>query len=131
MRRLADPTYMGFPFRIDIQGAQIALRRDHVRQQIEQVLFTAVGERVFRPLFGAGVHKLIFEPNAAELWDATEQRLSAALAEALHGEVDPRSLAIKVDGRDNELHLVVSYRLATISQSEEHRFTLNGSDANG
>ncbi len=36
----------------------------HIREQIEQVLFTDPGDRVFRPEFGAGVRRLVFEPNS-------------------------------------------------------------------
>ncbi len=35
----------------------------HIREQIEQVLFTDPGERVFRPELGAGMRQLVFEPN--------------------------------------------------------------------
>ena len=50
-------------------GAQYArmglghIRVRHIREQIEQVLFTDPGERVFRPEFGAGVRRLVFEPS--------------------------------------------------------------------
>lgn len=65
MQRLSDPSYLAFPFRIGTDGAKTSTRARHVREQIEQVLFTNPKERVFRPDFGAGVRKLIFEPNAS------------------------------------------------------------------
>ena len=40
---------------------------DHVRDLIEQVLFTAPGERVNRPDFGSGLLQLVFAPNSPEL----------------------------------------------------------------
>ena len=40
---------------------------DHIRDLIEQVLFTSPGERVMRPDFGAGLLALVFEPNSVEL----------------------------------------------------------------
>ena len=39
-------------------------RDDHLRDLIEQVLFTAPGERVMRPDFGSGLLALVFEPNS-------------------------------------------------------------------
>ena len=42
-------------------------RDDHVRDLIEQVLFTAPGERVMRPDFGSGLLELVFEPGGGEL----------------------------------------------------------------
>lgn len=122
MKRLADPPYMAFPFRIGAGGAQCSDRRRHVREQIEQVLFTDPGERVFRPEMGAGVRSLLFEPNASPLWTLARKRLMAALAEVLQGEVDPRSLAVDVDGEGESLSIVVSYALATLGHAEEHRF---------
>lgn len=124
MKRLADPPYMSFPFRIGAGGAQRSDRRSHVREQIEQVLFTDPGERVFRPEMGAGVRPLLFEPNTAPLWTLTRKRLMAALTEVLQGEVDPRSLQVDVTGDGEELSVVVSYRLATLGYSEEHRFAV-------
>ena len=122
MKRLADPPYLSFPFRIGRGGAQRSDRRRHVREQIEQVLFTDPGDRVFRPELGAGARSLIFEPNTSPLWTLTRKRLMAALAEVLQGEVDPRSLQVDVTGEGETLSVVVSYTLATLGAAEEHRF---------
>ncbi|MDD3581447.1 MAG: GPW/gp25 family protein [Desulfobacca sp.] len=125
MRRLNDPPYLAFPFQIDRNGAQTANRVKHVRQQIEQVIFTNPYERVFRPEFGVGIKKLIFEPNASALWEVTRKRLMASLAEALQGEVDPRSLEVQVRGVDEKLIVEISYSLATIGQTEKHEFLVS------
>lgn len=130
MRRLADPPYLAFPFRVSGSGPELSDRSRHVREQIEQVLFTNPGERVFRPDFGAGIRTLIFEPNTSPLWTITRKRLVASLAEALKGEVDPRSLAIDVTGEDEKVFVVISYTLATVGHAEEHRIAISsgGSD---
>jgi phage baseplate assembly protein W len=124
MKRLADPPYMSFPVRIGAGGAERSDRRRHVREQIEQVLFTDPGDRVFRPDMGAGVRSLIFEPNASPLWTLARKRLMAALSDVLQGEVDPRSLEVEVSGEGEALSVVVSYTLATLGHSEEQRFAL-------
>jgi uncharacterized protein len=120
MTRLNHPTYMTFPLRIGPAGAVNSTRSAHVREQIEQVLFTNPGERAFRPEFGVGVRALLFEPNNAILWDITRKRLIASLAEALRGEVDPRSLEVTVEGRDAQLFVVIAYALAAIGHRERH-----------
>ena len=125
MKRLADPPYMSFPFRIGTGGAQRSDRRRHVREQIEQVLFTDPGDRVFRPEMGAGVRSLLFEPNASPLWTLARKRLMAALTEVLQGEVDPRSLQVEVTGEGESLSMTISYTLATLGHAEEHRFDLS------
>lgn len=128
-RRLADPPYLAFPLRIarpaDAPAAdlrdwpRLASRAQHIRGQIEQILFTVPGERVFRPEFGAGLRTLLFEPNASPLWQITQRRLAAALGEALTGEVDPRSLEIEVSGADAQLVVRIAYTLAAIGRREE------------
>jgi hypothetical protein len=127
-QRLSDPPYLAFPLRIDSGGPRTAGRAEHIRGQIEQVLFTLPGERVFRPDFGAGVRALVFEPNSAATRQVTRQRLLASLAEALQGEVDPKSIEVEVEGEDSRLEITVSYVLAAIGQQEKHRFTLGGTD---
>ena len=67
-RRLVDPPYLAFPLHIGAGTPKLATRAQHIRGQIEQVLFTLPGERVFRPEFGAGVKALVFEPNDTPLW---------------------------------------------------------------
>lgn len=124
MQRLSDPPYLAFPFRIGADGARTSNRVRHVREQIEQVLFTNPNERVFRPEFGAGVKKLIFEPNASALWEVTRKRLMASLSETLQGEVDPRTLEVNVRGEAEKLVIDIAYRLATIGQTEKHAFVV-------
>ncbi len=121
-RRLVDPPWLAFPLRIRKQGAELANRARHVRDQIEQVLFTQAGERVFRPDFGAGVRALVFEPNRGAVWQVTRQRLLASLAEALAGEVDPRSIEVEVSGEEGRLIITVGYTLATIGFRQTQHF---------
>jgi len=122
---LTDPPYIAFPLRVKKDGAELARRSRHVRDQIEQVLFTMPGERVFRPEFGAGVHAMVFEPNANALWEVAKKRLMSSLAEALFGEVDPKSLQVDVQGEEGELRISISYTLAVIGQRETQNFTVD------
>jgi phage baseplate assembly protein W len=123
MPGLSKSQYLKFPFVVGADGPKTSSRSDHVREQIEQVLFTDVKERVFRPEFGVGVRRLVFEPNNIALRNTTLKRLNASLAEALHGEVDPRTLEINVSNEGDKLIIHVSYVLAAINQRESHAFT--------
>jgi len=125
MQRLSDPPYLAFPFRIGNDGPLTTSRARHVQGQIEQVLFTNPYERVFRPEFGAGAKKLIFEPNASALWEVTRKRLIASLAEALKGEVDPRTIEVNVRGEDEKLIVEIAYNLTTIGHTEQHSFVVS------
>ena len=91
------------------------------------MLFTSPRERVFRPEFGVGVRRLVFEPNNAALRNTTIRRLNAALAEALHGEVDPRTLEIEVRQEDERLVIQIAFVLAAINRQEAHTFKLSAS----
>lgn len=125
-RRLVDPPYLAFPFRMAGAAPALAARSAHIRGQIEQVLFTLPGERVFRPEFGAGVKALVFEPNDTPLWQITRRRLLASLAEALQGEVEPRSLSVEVSGDGASLTIAIAYTLAAVGARESQLFTLGG-----
>jgi hypothetical protein len=54
----------------------------------------------------------------------TRQRLVAALAEALQGEVDPRTLEVEVSAEDAQLRIAIGYTLAAIGQQEQQLFAL-------
>lgn len=122
MARLNNPDYMQFPFEIGASGSAVSQRGRHIRDQIEQVLFTTPGERIFRPDFGAGLKNLIFEPNNHVLAELTRKRLLASLSEALKGEVDPGTLEVDVTHESEKLLVVISYTLATISRRETQTF---------
>ena len=126
MSRLNNSNYMKFPFAISAHGAVRSTRREHVREQIEQVLFTLYGERWYRPEFGVGVRTLVFEPNNEALRQLTKKRLLASLAEALQGEVDPKTLSVEVENHEEQLLVTIAYTLATINHTELQEFLVGG-----
>jgi len=127
---MSDSQYLKFPFSVSADGPETSSRSEHVREQIEQVLFTGPKERVFRPEFGVGIRRLVFEPNNAALRNTTVRRLNASLAEALHGEVDPRTLEVEVSHEEEKLIIHISYILAAINTHESHTFELGASGGN-
>ena len=124
--RLNNPDFMKFPLEILSNGALTSSRRQHIREQIEQVLFTSPGERWFRPEFGIGVRALVFEPNVSPLWTVTKKRLLASLSETLAGEVDPTTLDVDVEGVEEKLFISIAYTLATINHTEKIEFAIEG-----
>ena len=59
---------LDYPYGIDGRGRTAATSQtDHIRDLIEQVLFTVPGERVNRPSFGSGLLQLVFAANSIEL----------------------------------------------------------------
>ena len=128
MADLAETKYLTFPLTVDVNGPRTSTRTQHVREQIEQVLFTDVRERVFRPEFGVGVRRLVFEKNNLALRNTTIKRLDASLTEALHGEVDPRTLQVDVSNDQDALIIHISYVLAAMNKQESHQFVLNAEE---
>ncbi|MGB3614327.1 MAG: GPW/gp25 family protein [Elainellaceae cyanobacterium] len=99
-----------YPFRIDGRGRTAeATTEDHIRQMIEQVLFTRIGERVNRPDFGGGLQQLIFGPNSPEMAAATQLLVQSALEQWL-GEVIQVE-AVVVEAIDARLEVTVQYLL--------------------
>jgi phage baseplate assembly protein W len=124
---------MKFPFQIGTEGSMVSGRQEHIRELIEQVLFTNPGERVFRPHFGGGLRQIVFEPNTPQLSDMVKKRLISSLTEALYGEVDPSSLEVELTTEDEKLFITISYRLAKIGRHESHTIAVSteGSIENG
>jgi hypothetical protein len=129
MARAPRPSYMSFPFRVGPKGPRQSERAAHVREQIEQILLTDPGERVFRPEYGAGLRSLVFEPQSSPVWAVTQKRLLAALSDALQGEVDPKTLRVELgmaEGQDAAMVVEVSYTLAALGLEERHRLAVVG-----
>jgi phage baseplate assembly protein W len=73
-----------FPYQIEQQGRTASTEDDgHVRDLIEQLLFTMPGERVMRPTFGSGLAQLVFQPNSEELATAVQFLVQGSLQQWL------------------------------------------------
>ncbi|NGO13555.1 GPW/gp25 family protein [Streptomyces sp. HC44] len=99
---------IAFPFRADRRGRTAHAGRDeHVRDLIEQVLFTSPGERVMRPDFGCGLLDLVFAPNSPELTSTLELSVQASLQRWLGDLIDVE--ALDVVSEDNVVRVYLSY----------------------
>jgi uncharacterized protein len=105
------------PYRVDGRGRTAQTGDDdHVRDLIEQVLFTSPGERVNRPTFGSGLMQLVFAPNDDALAAATQYAVQGALqlwlAEVIQVE------GVEVESHEAELRVTVRY---LVRRSQERR----------
>jgi hypothetical protein len=113
---------INYPYRIDGRGRSTEATEDaHIRQMIEQVLFTSPGERVNRPDFGTGLLKLVFGPNSPELGAATEFMVQGALQQWLGDVVQVE--AVNVESEGSTLRVLVRYRVRRTQQAQVARFT--------
>jgi uncharacterized protein len=97
-----------FPFHFDGRGRTAPTGDDdHIRDMIEQLLFTSPGERVNRPDFGSGLLQMVFAPNSPELAAALQFTTQAALQRFLGDLIDLQTL--EVTAVDSTLNVVVKY----------------------
>jgi phage baseplate assembly protein W len=108
-----------YPFSFDSRGRTAASDdARHIRNLIEQFLFTDAGERVNRPDFGSGLLDLVFEPGGEALAAATEQSVHGALQRWLGDRIVVEG--VDVAARDGELAITVRY---VVRRTEERRAT--------
>lgn len=75
---------IAFPYKVDQRGRTASSDEErHLRDLIEQVLFTSPGERVNRPEFGTPILQLVFEPSTDVLATALQATVHAALQQQL------------------------------------------------
>lgn len=76
--------HLDFPFHFDDRGrTALTDEDDHIRDMIEQFLFTSAGERVNRPDFGGGLLQVVFEPNSEALASTLQRTAQAGLQQYL------------------------------------------------
>ena len=110
-----------FPFCFDARGRTASTDdADHIRDMIEELLFTAPGERVNRPDFGSGLLQMVFAPNSAELAAALQFTSQAAVQRYLGDLIDLQQLTVTAD--DATLKVVVSYVIRATQQALTQSF---------
>lgn len=115
-------THVDYPYRVDGRGrTAITGPGDYVRDLVEQVLFTAPGERVNRPDFGSGLLQLVFAPNSGALADAVETSVQAALQRWLGDLLVVE--AVDVTSEDARLAVTVRYVIRRTQERVTAEFT--------
>jgi phage baseplate assembly protein W len=112
---------LDFPFRIDGRGGAATTNdEDHIRDMIEQFLFTNAGERVNRPEFGSGLLQMVFAPNSPELASALQFTIQSGLQRWLGDLIDVQLLEVRAD--DALLEVDVRYLIRSSQRLHERRF---------
>jgi phage baseplate assembly protein W len=114
-----------FPFGFGGRGRTRECSEDgHLRDLIEQVLFTSPGERVNRPTFGSGLMQLVFAPNSDALAAATQLTVQAALQHWLGDRIELR--AVEVTNVASTLSVTVRYASRRTGEEKLAQFTAPG-----
>lgn len=110
-----------FPYHFDARGRTASADTDeHVRDLIEQMLFTNHGERVNRPDFGSGLLQLVFAPNSPELAAALRFNMQSALQRWLGDIIDV--LDLEVESKNSELRIAVRYVVRRTGENQTALF---------
>lgn len=111
-----------FPFHFDNLGRTATTGDDdHIRDMIEQFLFTNVGERVNRPDFGSGLLQQIFSSNSPELAAALQFTLQAGLQRWLGDVIEVQ--ALEVTSEDATLRVTLKYLVRRSQEIRTATFT--------
>jgi Bacteriophage baseplate protein W len=111
-----------FPFHFDGRGRTAPTTDDdHIRDMIEEFLFTNPGERVNRPDFGSGLLQLVFAPNSPELAAALQVTIQAGLQRWLGDLIEVQKL--EVTSEDSTLRVELVYVVRRTQEQQIAQFT--------
>lgn len=114
-----------FPYQFDGRGrTREADEAAWIRGLIEQVLFTAPGERVMRPDFGSGLRELVFAPNSPELAATTQFLVQGALQQWLADLITVES--VEVSAVESTLSVRVQYLIRRTATRRRETFVQGG-----
>lgn len=99
------------PYHFDSSGRTAAANEFvHVRDMIEQLLFTSPGERVNQPEFGSPLRRMVFAENSSEIAAAVQFTTQAALQRWLGDVIDIQQLTAEASDATLTVTLVYLIR---------------------
>ncbi|BCL33733.1 GPW/gp25 family protein [Nostoc sp. MS1] len=113
-------TGWGFPPTFDpaVKGVQLVSAEDDIRQSLEILLSTNLGERVMQPTYGCNLHDLLFEPFSPTVASSIKEIIRIAI---LYHE--PRILLNQLDLQlDDQIQGVIYITLDYTIISTNSRF---------
>src|SRR5690606_32562124 len=100
---------LDFPYHFDgRERTAETSEEEHLRDLIEQILFTYPGERVNRPDFGAGIYQLLFAPASAEQAATTEFMIRGALQQHLGRRISVRE--VSAEAVESAIRITIVYQ---------------------
>ena len=115
-------TELDYPYGFDTRGRTTSTgREDHIRDLVEQVLFTSQGERVNRPTFGSNVMQLVFAPASDELTTVTQFLVQGALQQWLGDLIKVDS--VDVATLDSAIEVTVVYQIRSNGSQQTATFS--------
>jgi phage baseplate assembly protein W len=113
---------LDFPYRIDPGGRTASTHgAEHIRDLVEQLLFTMPGERVMRPDFGSGLMQLVFQPNSEELATAVQFLVQGSLQQWLGELITVET--VEVTSEESTIEVVVRYAIRRTGERRTETFS--------
>ncbi len=114
-----------FPYHFDGRDRTATVSEgEHVRDLIEQILFTSPGERVNRPEFGAGILQLVFAAASPEAAATAEFMIKGALQQYLGQRIVVEE--VSTEAVDSALRIRIAYRLLSDDTQQLAEFEMEG-----
>lgn len=113
--------FIAYPFALGPQLARLDVRPQregaaetddadqHLRNKIMAILFTAPGERVMRPRFGAGLSRSVFENLSPLARSAIEYRIRESLGRDLGPEAILEDVEVEFDAPQGAILITIDY----------------------
>ena len=112
---------LDYPFHFGNDGRTARDGDDnHIRDMIEQVLFTSRGERVNRPDFGSSLMQMVFAPNSPEVATALQLSIQADVQRWLGDLIEVQSL--QVTSVDSTLNIDIVYLVRATNEQQRAQF---------
>jgi uncharacterized protein len=112
---------LDFPYHFDGRERTATVDESaHIRNLIEQIIFTSPGERVNRPDFGAGVLQLLFAAASPEAAATAEFLIKGALQQHLGRRIQIEQVTTAAE--DAALRIRISYRLVRSGELRTEEF---------
>jgi uncharacterized protein len=113
---------LDFPYHFDNRGRTATTDDDdHIRDMIEEFLFTNPGERVNRPDFGSGLLRMVFAPNSPEVASALQFTVQSGLQRWLGDIIVVQKVEVTSD--DAKLSALVQYVVRRTGQPQAATFS--------
>ena len=113
---------ISFPLRLDNRGRLTSCDYpQHVREMLEQLLFTQPGERVSRPEFGTPISNTIFDRPTPDVLSNLEFQISTSVQRFMGDVIALENVDVQVE--DNKLYVTIRYLIYQGNHSVEEVFS--------
>ncbi|QHQ36669.1 GPW/gp25 family protein [Algicella marina] len=116
---------LDFPYHFDARDRTAeTTEEEHIRDLMEQILFTSPGERVNRPDFGAGIYQLVFGAASPEAAATAEFMIRGALQQYLGQHITVQDIA--AEAVDATITVTIAYTILRSGALSTATFSLGG-----